>query len=181
MYPPPSGRAERPRNPPRSVTGNAASRSASAAPITGSAPCPAPAGSRAVWTLRKAGGPEPVVYSVVHERRPGLSCPDRQRNGATCNHIMALAACGLIPALKSARPKKARSARPAAPAPAGPDRGPVAAGFARVGPPHGAELAGAPEPEEEGFRCAFCGDEFDPEQSRDPHFCRPCAEIGGGQ
>jgi hypothetical protein len=144
---------------------------------------PTPPGFRAVWTLRKTEGPEPVVYSVVHEKGagPDCSCPDSQHNGATCKHIMALAACGLIPALKSARPKKARPHLPAAPAPAVPDRGPVAAGFARASRRMVADLAGAPEPEEEGFRCAYCGDEFDPEQSRDPHFCRPCAEIGGGQ
>lgn len=181
---------------------------------------PAPGtGLKQIWTLRKIQTDplrEPVAYAVATDgRQAKCTCPDHEINGASCKHIGALVALGL---LKTRRPRPAKAPAPApapveasapppvpapspaagindripegwqpggaarpAPAPARPDRGPIAEGFRRATRRLVAELAGTPEPEEEGFRCAYCGDEFDPEVSRDPHFCRPCSEIGGGQ
>jgi SWIM zinc finger len=158
-------------------------------------PMPAPPGFRVVWVLRKQDPQHSAAYSVVHQKGhgPDCSCPDRQINGAVCKHIRALAALGLIPALKGPRPRKARPAAAAPsgpPAPPAPARGPVAIGFSRAIDEHLAMRRMAeridgtprPEPEEtppEGFLCAYCGEPFDPAVSRDPHFCGPCAEEGG--
>ena len=36
-----------------------------------------------------------------------------------------------------------------------------------------------PAPADQPFECAYCGTEFDPAVSRDPHLCGACAEEGG--
>jgi SWIM zinc finger len=160
---------------------------------------PAPgSGLKQIWTLRKIQPDplrEPVAYAIATDGREAkCTCPDHEINGSNCKHIMALVALGLI---KVRRPRPARPAPAKAPVaarssaaipegwepggaagPARPERGPVAEGFARASRRMVADLAGAPEPEEEGFLCAYCGDEFDPAESRDPHFCAPCAQIG---
>ena len=56
-------------------------------------------------------------YSVASvNREAGCTCPDHETNGATCKHVMALRAIGLIP--RSARTAREASAeeRPAPPA-----------------------------------------------------------------
>jgi SWIM zinc finger len=76
-------------------------------------PMPAPPGFRAVWVLRKLDPRGEVTYSVAAPKgQPaGCTCPDHEHNGATCKHIMALAALGLIPRPKAARPKVVSPAR----------------------------------------------------------------------
>jgi hypothetical protein len=76
-------------------------------------PMPAPPGFRAVWVLRKLDPCGEVTYSVAAPKgQPaGCTCPDHEHNGATCKHIMALAALGLIPRPKAARPKATSPAR----------------------------------------------------------------------
>ena len=152
-------------------------------------PLTPPAGFKAVWSLRKQSLESSAVYQVAVEKgqRPACTCPDFTINGALCKHIGALKAIGLIPGRK-ARPAAARRSHARrlaeapveapAPSPSAPARGPVAAGYARATRSAVAALAGAPEPEPEDFLCAFCGQAFDPQISRDPHFCGPCAEEG---
>ena len=74
-------------------------------------PMPAPAGFRAVWTLRKIDPGGEVVYSVAQAKGepPACTCPDHEYNKSVCKHIMAIAALGLIPRPKAARPPKART------------------------------------------------------------------------
>ncbi len=75
-------------------------------------PMPAPAGFRAVWTLRKLDPHGPAVtYSVAQPKGEpaGCTCPDHEYNKSTCKHIMSLAALGLLPRPKAARPAKART------------------------------------------------------------------------
>lgn len=67
-------------------------------------PFPPAAGSgiRAIWTLRKIQ-PDPlkapVAYAVaLGDEGAACTCPDCEINGATCKHVMALAALRLIPA-----------------------------------------------------------------------------------
>lgn len=158
-------------------------------------PMPAPPGFRVVWVLRKQDPHHSAAYSVVHQKGhgPDCSCPDRQINGAQCKHIRALAALGLIPALKGTRPRKPKTTRPAAAAPSDPPapsapapaRGPVAIGFSRAIDEHLAmrrmaeRIDGTPRPETDdpaAFACAYCGDEFDPAESRDPALCTRCRE-----
>ena len=76
-------------------------------------PMPAPPGFRAVWVLRKLDTRGEVVYSVAAPKgQPaGCTCPDHEHNGATCKHIMAMAALGLIPRPKAPRLKVVSSAR----------------------------------------------------------------------
>ena len=76
-------------------------------------PMPAPPGFRAVWVLRKLDPHGEVAYSVAAPKgQPaGCTCPDHEYNGATCKHIMALAALGLIPRPKAAKPKATSPAR----------------------------------------------------------------------
>jgi SWIM zinc finger len=67
-----------------------------------------------------------------------------------------------------------------------------AAGFRRAVDEHLAmrrmaeRIDGTPRPETDDpadrpFECAYCGTEFDPAISRDPHLCGPCAEEGGAR
>ena len=77
-------------------------------------PVPAQPGFRAVWTLRKRDPDRaPVTYTVADPKargeQPGCTCPDHEISGATCKHVMALAALGLVRRPRAARPKKARS------------------------------------------------------------------------
>ena len=76
-------------------------------------PMPAPPGFRAVWVLRKLEPRGEATYSVAAPKgQPaGCTCPDHEHNGATCKHIMALAALGLIPRPKAPRPKATSPAR----------------------------------------------------------------------
>jgi len=76
-------------------------------------PMPAPAGFRAVWTLRKLDPHATTTYTVATPKgaQPGCTCPDCEINKSFCKHIMALAALGLIPQPKAARPVKARTKR----------------------------------------------------------------------
>jgi hypothetical protein len=141
-------------------------------------PMPAPPGFRAVWVLRKLDTRGEVAYSVAAPKgQPaGCTCPDHEHNGATCKHIMAMAALGLIPRpkaprLKAVSPARARqlhaknarqaigqaqaiveSRRPASPAPA---PGPASAP-ARPAPvlPEGWEIGGAHPSFATGFRQA---------------------------
>jgi hypothetical protein len=144
--------------------------------------------------LRKQSAESSAVYQVAVEKgqQPACTCPDFEINGAVCKHIGALRALGLIPGRK-ARPAAARRsharrlAEPAAPAPA---PGSFAAGFRRAVDEHLAmrrmaeRIDGTPRPEaddpaDQPFECAYCGTEFDPAVSRDPHLCGACAEEGG--
>jgi hypothetical protein len=159
-------------------------------------PLTPPPGFKLLWSLRKLSGEATAIYQVAVEKgRPaGCTCPDHEINGAVCKHIGALRALGLIPGRKARRaaarrsharrlagpPAEAPAPVPSAPAPA-PARGPVAAGYARATRAAVAAIAGAPDPEPEDFLCAFCGQEFDPAVSRDPHSCGPCAEEGAFQ
>lgn len=148
-----------------------------------------PAGFQAVWSLRKRSAEASAVYQVAVERGrpPACTCPDCEINGAVCKHIGALKALGLIPGRK-ARPSAARRSHarrraeaPAAaesPAPAGRPAGSFAAGFQSAVSAEVRRISGEPAPEPEGHACAWCGLEFDPVVSRDPHFCGPCAEEG---
>ena len=75
-------------------------------------PMPAPEGFRTVWVLKKLDPHGPVVhYSVAQPKGApaGCTCPDHEQRGSTCKHIMALAALGLLPRPKAARPPKART------------------------------------------------------------------------
>ena len=71
-----------------------------------------------------------------------------------------------------------------------PTTGGFAAGFRRAVDEHLAmrrmaeRIDGTPRPEADDpadrpFECAYCGAEFDPAASRDPHLCGACAEEGG--
>ncbi len=63
---------------------------------------PAPgSGLRAIWTLRKTEGPQPVAYAVASDGiEAHCTCPDHEIHGAVCKHIGALAALRLIPAAR---------------------------------------------------------------------------------
>jgi SWIM zinc finger len=76
-------------------------------------PMPAPAGFKAVWTLRKLDPHATATYTVAAPKgaQPGCTCPDHEINKSVCKHIMALAALGLIAKPKAARPVKARTRR----------------------------------------------------------------------
>lgn len=117
-------------------------------------PAPPPAGLKLVWTLRKVP-PDPLgrpaAYAVAEGkgREQHCTCPDHRINGATCKHIMALRALGLL------APPKARPSRPPA------DRG------ARAARGGGFEI------------CDRCGADFDPMESGHPYLCRSCAAEGG--
>ena len=69
-------------------------------------PMPAPAGLSIVWTLSKIQ-PDPltapVAYAVAADGQAEVhcTCPDHQHNGHACKHILALAACHLIPPVVS--------------------------------------------------------------------------------
>ena len=39
----------------------------------------------------------------------------------------------------------------------------------------------ADDPADPPFECAYCGAEFDPAVSRDPHLCGACTEEGADQ
>ena len=71
---------------------------------------PAPGGWRIVWHLRKLDPERQALYTVGVPKgeEARCTCPDHELNGATCKHVMALAALGLVPRPKAARPKKAR-------------------------------------------------------------------------
>lgn len=148
-------------------------------------PLTPPAGYKALWSLHKQAPEASAIYQVAVEKgqQPACTCPDHEINGAVCKHVGALKALGLIPGRK-ARPAAARRSHARrlaeSPAPSAPARGPVATGYARATRAAIAALVAAPEaePEPEGFLCAFCGEAFDPQISRDPHFCGPCAEEG---
>ncbi|MDE2100042.1 MAG: SWIM zinc finger family protein [Patescibacteria group bacterium] len=168
-------------------------------------PLTPPAGYKVVWSLRKLDPTRSAIYQVAVERgqQPGCTCPDFEINGAVCKHVGALKALGLIPGRK-ARPAAARrsharrlaepAAAPApasAPRPAGPAPVPggFTAGFRRAVNEHLAmrrmaeRIDGTPRPEtddpaDQPFECAYCGTEFDPAVSRDPHLCGACAEEG---
>ena len=159
-------------------------------------PITPPPGFKAVWSLRKQAPDSSAVYQVAVEKGqpPACTCPDHEINGAVCKHIGALKALGLIPGRK-ARPAAARRshgrrlAEPPAPAPA-PAPGGFAAGFRRAVDQHLAmrrmaeRIDGTARPETDDpadppFECAYCGTEFDPAVSRDPHLCGACAEEGG--
>jgi hypothetical protein len=75
-------------------------------------PMPAPEGFKVVWTLRKLDPHATATYTVATPKgaQPGCTCPDHEINKSVCKHIMALAALGLIPKPKAARPVKARIA-----------------------------------------------------------------------
>ena len=84
-------------------------------------------------------------------------------------------------------PRPRPGAPPAAPAPA---PGGFAAGFRRAVDEHlamrrmaeridGTTRPETDDPADQPFECAYCGTEFDPAVSRDPHLCGPCAEEGG--
>ena len=142
-----------------------------------------PAGFKALWSLHKQSGTSSAVYQVAVEKgkQPACTCPDHEIRGATCKHIGALKALGLIPGRK-ARPAAARRSHArrlaetpaAAPAPAGA----FATGFRSAVAVELRRMSGQVEPETAYPRCEACGDEFDPAVSRDPHFCGPCAEEG---
>ena len=74
-------------------------------------PMPAPAGFKAVWTLRKLDPHATATYTVAAPKgaQPGCTCPDHEIDKSVCKHIMALAALGLIAKPKAARPVKART------------------------------------------------------------------------
>jgi hypothetical protein len=50
-----------------------------------------------------------VADPKARGEQPGCTCPDHEISGATCKHVMALAALGLVRRPRAARPKKARS------------------------------------------------------------------------
>ena len=161
-------------------------------------PITPPPGFRALWSLRKQAPESSAVYQVAVEKgqQPACTCPDFEINGAVCKHIGALKALGLI-AGRKARPAAARRsharrlAAEASPAPASaPQATGFAAGFRRAVDEHLAmrrmaeRIDGTPRPEADDpadppFECAYCGAEFDPAVSRDPHLGGPCAEEGG--
>jgi hypothetical protein len=149
-------------------------------------PITPPPGYRVVWSLRKQSETESPVYqvSLVKGGSPACTCHDFTVRGAICKHIGSLKALGLIPGRKP-RPAAARRSlarrRQEPPAPAGPPagppaRGPVALGIARASRAAVARLQGVPIEEPATWECAACGIEFDPSQSRDPHFCSVCTE-----
>jgi SWIM zinc finger len=168
-------------------------------------PLTPPAGFKALWSLHKQAPEASAVYqvAVAKGQQPACTCPDHEINGAVCKHIGALKALGLIPGRKP-RPAAARrsharrlaeppveSPAPSAPAPP-PVRGGFAAGFRRAVDEHLAmrrmaeRIDGTPRPEADDpadrpFECAYCGTEFDPAVSRDPHLCGACTEEGADQ
>jgi SWIM zinc finger len=158
-------------------------------------PMPAPPGFKAVWVLRKLDPGGEVAYSVAAPKgQPaGCTCPDHEHNGATCKHIMAMAALGLIPRPKAPRLKATSPARarqlhaknarqaigqaqaivesrrtaPPAPAPA------FASEFNQAVRAHVAHIGRG------GYEvCDGCGADFDPEISGHPGFCFECAKEG---
>jgi hypothetical protein len=72
---------------------------------------PAPEGFRTVFTLRKRSEGATAVYTVALPKgsQPACTCPDHEQHNSTCKHIMSLAAHGLIPQPKAARPVKPRT------------------------------------------------------------------------
>ena len=114
-------------------------------------PMPAPAGFRVVWALKKLDPHGPVVhYSVALPKGEpaGCTCPDHEQRGSICKHIMALAALGLLPRPKAARPPKARTpstpGMPGRPSPRPrPCRPRRAATWRRSSPARGLELRAA--------------------------------------
>ena len=77
-------------------------------------PIPAQPRGVTVWVLRSLDGPRAGTrYSVASvNRQAGCTCPDHETNGATCKHVMALRAIGLIP--RSARTVREASAEASA-------------------------------------------------------------------
>lgn len=146
-------------------------------------PISPPAGFKALWSLHKQSAESSPVYQVAVEkgRQPACTCPDFTINGAVCKHVGALRALGLIPGRK-ARPAAARRshARRLAETPAA-AAGPFATGFRSAVAAELRRMSGQVEPEPVYPACAFCGEAFDPQISRDPHFCGPCAEEGGAR
>jgi hypothetical protein len=73
-------------------------------------PIPAQPRGVTVWVLRSLDGPRAGSrYSVASvKREAGCTCADHETNGATCKHVMALRAIGLIP--RSARTTREASA-----------------------------------------------------------------------
>jgi hypothetical protein len=73
-------------------------------------PIPAQPRGVTVWVLRALDGPRAGTrYQVASvNRQAGCTCPDHKTNGATCKHVMALRALGLIP--RSARTAREASA-----------------------------------------------------------------------
>jgi len=158
-------------------------------------PISPPPGFKIVWSLHKRTDHAEAIYQVAIEKgqQPACTCPDHEGRGATCKHIGALKALGLIPGRK-ARPAAARRAiarrlaEPAAPAdppaevPARP-AGSFATGFRSAVASEIRRIAGAAEtePEADGHLCVWCGQPFEPEISRDPHLCAHCNEYGNAQ
>jgi hypothetical protein len=67
-------------------------------------------GFRSAWTLRVLDGERAgKVYSIADPKgrgeQPGCTCPDHEVNGATCKHVMALVAHGLVRTPKAAKPR----------------------------------------------------------------------------
>jgi hypothetical protein len=143
-------------------------------------PITPPAGYKLVWSLRKQSETDSAVYQVAIAKgqQPACTCPDFTINGALCKHVGALKALGLIPGRKArpaaARRSHARRLAAEAPAPAGP----FATGFRSAISAEVRRIGGQVEPEPDYPSCAFCGEAFDPQISRDPHFCGPCTEEG---
>jgi SWIM zinc finger len=151
-------------------------------------PLTPPAGFKLVWSLHKQAETDSAVYQVAIEkgRQPACSCPDFTINGAVCKHVGALKALGLIPGRKArpaaARRSHARRLAAEAPAPAGPPPArPFATGFRSAVAAELRRMSGQVEPEPDYPSCAFCGEAFDPQISRDPHFCASCAAEGGAR
>ena len=122
--------------------------------------------------------------AIAKGAQPACTCPDFTINGAVCKHVGSLKALGLIPGRK-ARPAAARrsharrlAAEAPAPAPSAQPAGPFATGFRSAVAAELRRMSGQVEPEADYPSCAFCGEAFDPQISRDPHFCGPCAEEG---
>jgi hypothetical protein len=75
-------------------------------------PLPAPEGFKVVWALKKLDPEGPVLHYTVAQPKgepAGCTCPDHESRGSIWKHIMAIAALGLIPVPKAARPPKART------------------------------------------------------------------------
>ena len=117
------------------------------------------------------------------------TCPDHERNGATCKHIMAVRRAAIIfaPFAVPAAPPAPETAPPVAAA--APARRPIANGFRRAVAAETSRINGklaegwqpggrapADDTSSSAHLCIYCGDPFDPEESRDPHLCTGCRE-----
>jgi hypothetical protein len=154
-------------------------------------PITPPPGFKVVWSLPKQSPDASAVYQVAIEKgaQPACTRPDCSISGATCKHIGALKALGLMPGRK-ARPAAARRsharrlAEASAPVPApaqAPARrtaGAFSAGFGRAVSVHISRLRREPQPAPESPTCVGCGEAFDPDLSRDPVLCELRAEGG---